>query len=216
MSTTIEIRSRWDATRVLYGTEIDDSVPSGLRMRAALERATQARANLAGAYLAGAYLAGAYLARANLADANLARADLARANLAGADLAGADLARADLAGADLAGANLARADLAGAYLAGAYLAGDKKLKLIGPRPVLTIGPIGSRADTLIAFITDAGIRVRAGCFFDTLDLFKAAVDETHGSNEHGREYAAAIVMIEAHASLFGVDVATAAEKVVTE
>ena len=128
----IEIRSRWDAARVLYATEIDDSVPSGLRMRAALERATQARQDLG--------------------DANLG--------------------------------------------------GDKKLKLVGPRPVLTIGPIGSRSDTLIAFITDAGIRVRAGCFFDTLDLFKSAVDETHGNNEHGREYAAAIVMIEAHAALW--------------
>lgn len=161
MSTTIEIRSRWDATRVLYATEIDDSVPSGLRMRAALERATQARADLAGAYLA---------------DADLADADLARANLAGA-----------------------------------YLAGDKKLKLIGPRPVLTIGPIGSRADTLVAFLTDAGIRIRAGRFFDTLDLFKVAVDETHGSNEHGREYAAAIVMIEAHAALWSPAAEPAAE-----
>jgi len=42
----IEIRHR-HTDAVLYTTEIDDSVPSGLRMRAALERATQARANLA-------------------------------------------------------------------------------------------------------------------------------------------------------------------------
>ena len=29
---TVEIRSRWNAFRVLYAVEIDDSVPSGLRM----------------------------------------------------------------------------------------------------------------------------------------------------------------------------------------
>ena len=134
-----------------------------------------------------------------------------RAALEQATKAGANLRGANLVGADLAGANLA-----GAYLGGANLGGDKKLKLIGQRPVFTIGPIGSRADTLIAFLTDAGIRIRAGCFFGTLDDFRSAIHETHGSNEHGREYAAAIVLIEAHASLFGVDVATAAEKVVTE
>lgn len=65
-------------------------------------------------------------------------------------------------------------------------------------------------------LTDAGIHIRAGCFFGSLDEFRSAVTETHGSSEHGREYAAAIVMIEAHASLFGVDVATAAEKQAAE
>ena len=129
----VQIKNRWGG-EVLYTADIPDDTPSGLEMRAALEKATQERADLACANLAGANLAGANLARAdlagaNLAGANLARADLAGANLAGAnladanlaraDLAGANLAGADLAGADLAGANLARADLAGAYLAGA-------------------------------------------------------------------------------------------------
>jgi hypothetical protein len=89
----VQIKNRWNG-EVLYTADIPDDTPSGLEMRAALEKATQARANLARAYLAGAYLAGANLARANLAGADLARADLA-----GANLAGADLARANLAGA---------------------------------------------------------------------------------------------------------------------
>jgi uncharacterized protein YjbI with pentapeptide repeats len=44
--------------------------------------------------------------------------------------------------ADLYGANLSGADLHGAYL---YGADNKKLTLIGDRPFLQIGPIGSRA-----------------------------------------------------------------------
>lgn len=80
----IEIKSRW-TDEVLYAADISSDTPSGMEMRAALEKATEARADLAGAYLAGANLARAYLAGANLADANLARANLADAY--GAELA---------------------------------------------------------------------------------------------------------------------------------
>jgi hypothetical protein len=121
-----------------------------------------------------------------------------------ANLAGAYLARANLAGADLAGAYLAGAYIAGANLTGAYLAGanGQKHTLIGNRPVLVIGPLGSRCAYLTKFMTDAGVYVRAGCFWNTLDAFKAAVAETHGDNNHGREYRAAIALIEAHAELW--------------
>lgn len=47
---TVEIRSRWNAFRVLYAVEIDDSVPSGLRMCAALEKATGSGTDLRGAF----------------------------------------------------------------------------------------------------------------------------------------------------------------------
>ena len=77
----VQIKNRWGG-EVLYTADIPDDTPSGLEMRAALEKATQARANLAGANLAGADLAGAYLAGAYLAGAYLAGANLARANLA--------------------------------------------------------------------------------------------------------------------------------------
>ena len=93
MSEKIQIRHR-DTNAVLFECEAPADLSSGLRMRHALEKATQARANLA---------------RANLARANLARANLARANLDGANLARANLARANLDGANLDGANLARA-----------------------------------------------------------------------------------------------------------
>ena len=118
-----------------------------------------------------------------------ARADLARAYLARAYLADANLAGADLAGADLTDAKL-RAK------------GGLDLVLVGERPCLQIGPIGSRHDHMAAFITDAGVYVRAGCFWGTLDAFRRAVAETHGGGRHAREYHSAIALVEMHAELW--------------
>ena len=143
--------------------------------RLCVEAAVKAGANLAGADLADAYLAGA--------------------NLAGANLAGADLARAYLGGADLARAYLGGADLAGAKL-------TDLLTLVGERPVIQIGAIGSRAAMLSAYLTDGGVYVQTGCFFGTLAEFGAAVTAEHGDNAHGTEYGAAIALIEAHAALW--------------
>jgi len=102
---------------------------------------------------------------------------------------GADLRDADLSGVDLIGSDLRSADLSGS-------------KLVGERPILQIGPLGSRSDYLVAYLTDAGVMIVAGCFFGSLDQFRAACDKTHGDSIHGREYAAAIQMIEAHALLW--------------
>ena len=131
--------------------------------------------------------------------ADLRGADLRSADLCGAYLRHAYLRGAYLRGADLGGADLRSADLGSAYLRGADLGGAK---LIGDRPILQIGPIGSRSDYLIAFVTDQGVLVRAGCFFGSLDEFSSAVDKTHGDSVHGIEYATAIAMIDAHAELW--------------
>ena len=179
----VQIKHRY-TDAVLFECDAPDDLDSGLHTRFALEKATQARANLDGAYLAGAYLAGA---------------DLTGANLDGAYLTGAYLAGAYLAGANLDGADLTRANLAGAYLAGANLDGAK---LIGCRPVFQIGPIGSRCSYFVAFITDQGIKLRAGCFFGTVDEFREKLAEEHGDNQHGQEYEAALVLIEKHAELW--------------
>ena len=200
MSVTIKIVSRWDSTIVLFEHQTtEERQASGLAMRDALEAACKARANLARAYLAGAYLA-----RANLAGANLDGANLDGANLAGAYLAGANLAGANLDGANLAMAYLDGANLAGAYLAGANLAGadGEKLTLVGKRPVLQIGPIGSRCALLSMYLTDAGPMVRAGCFWGSLDDFEGKCEQTHGDNEHGREYGFAALLMRAHAELW--------------
>ena len=193
---TINIVSRWDSKKVLFSANVDVAISEGLRLRAALEIAVKAGANLAGANLAGASLAGANLAGASLAGAYLAGAYLAGADLAGAYLAGAYLDGAYLAGADLAGAYLAGAYLDGASLAGAYL--DDRSTLTGERPIFMLGPIGSKSRTFVAYITQQGLRLRAGCFFGTREAFLGRLDKTHGDNIHAQEYMAALAMIDSH------------------
>ena len=96
--------------------------------------------------------------------------------------------------ADLRGANLYGANLYGANLGG--------MKLVGDRPVICIGPIGSRNDYLLAFLTDAGVMIQAGCFFDTRAKFELQLASTHGDNQHAQEYRAALVLIDKHAELW--------------
>jgi len=169
-----------------------------------LGSASLSRANLSDAYLSDAYLRDAYLRDANLSGANLSRANLSDANLSDANLSRANLSDANLSRANLSDANLCDANLCGANLRGAKLRGafleheGKKLTLVGARPVLQITPIGSRDDTLLAFITDGGAYVRSGCFFNTLTEFAAAVKAEHGDNAHAEEYAVAISLIELH------------------
>ena len=179
-----EIKSRFTGS-VLFGLDADS-------LRLCVEAAVKARANLSGADLRGADLGGAYLRGADLSDANLSDANLSGANLSGANLSGAHLSDANLSDANLSAANLS-----GAHLSGAD---GQKLTLVGGRPHLTLGPMGSRHDMLHVWLTDAGVYVRAGCFWDSLDKFRAAVSETHGGGGvHAQEYHAAIALIETHA-----------------
>ena len=99
----------------------------------------------------------------------------------------------------LEAAHGASADLSGANLRDANGA---TLTLVGERPALSIGPIGSRAAYLLAFITDAGTAISAGCFFGQRDEFAEAVEREHGNSINGDEYRAALVLIDAHARLW--------------
>ena len=114
----------------------------------------------------------------------LSRADLTRANLYGANLT-----RANLYGANLSGANLDGANLDGALL-------------VGERPIFQIGPIGSRCAYFMAYLTSEGVKLRAGCFFGTVDEFTAKLSEEHGDNVHAKEYRAALDLIHHHAGLW--------------
>ena len=129
----VEIKSV--AGAVLYTADIDDSIPSGLQLRAALEQAVDNRASLNGASLNGAKLA-------------------------------------------------------------------DDLTLVGERPVFMLGPIGSRSDTFVGYVTNHGLRVRAGCFFGTVADFTAALEAEHGSNAFAREYLRALELLELHAELY--------------
>ena len=64
------------------------------------------------------------------------------------------------AGADLCGADLRGADLRDAKVG----AGDDEAALAGSRPIVQIGPIGSRNDWLTVFwCGDADVRISTGC-----------------------------------------------------
>ena len=165
---TIEIKDRW-TNRVLYAAEIDPDVAECWRTREAVEQAVKV---------------GAWLDGANLTGANLDGANLAGARLAGARLVGAWLDGANLVGANLVGARLDGANLDGAHLTGANLVGD--------RPILQLGPLGSRSGYLVVYRTDKGLRVRAGCFFGDVITFLGLVATTHGNGQHARDYRAAV------------------------
>ena len=89
----------------------------------------------------------------------------------------------------------ARANLAGANLA-------DKSELQGDRPILQIGPIGSRCAYFVAYLTNNGLRLHAGCFFGTRDEFEKKLQDEHDNNDHAKEYRAALAMIDAHAEIW--------------
>ena len=64
------------------------------------------------------------------------------------------------------------------------------------------GPVGSVSRTVYSFLTDRGVYVRAGCFWNTLERFKAQVAEVHGDSVNALEYRAAITLMECHATLW--------------
>ena len=193
---TIQIKNRYTGD-VIFECEAPEGLESGLHTRHALGKAAASGAYLRGANLRDAYLRDAYLRGANLSDAYLS----------GADLSGADLRGADLSGAYLRGANLRDADLSGAYLRDADLRGadlSDGAKLTGQRPIFMVGPIGSRSDFLVAYITDQGLRFDAGCQRQiTREVFEARLTETHGDNAHAKEYRAALAFVDAHAAIWG-------------
>jgi len=87
------------------------------------------------------------------------------------------------------------ANLIGANLIGAYL--GQKLKIVGKAPILCIGPIGSREAYLMAYNTENGIHIQAGCFWGTLKEFGEKVKQKHRLGRYSAEYNAAIAMIKA-------------------
>ena len=108
------------------------------------------------------------------------------------------------ASANLSDANLSGANLGGAYLRGADLdgakvgAGDDEAALAGSRPIVQIGPIGSRNDWLLVFwCGDAGVRISAGCQQQITEAyFLERLAEAHGEGEqaniHAKHYIEAL------------------------
>lgn len=96
------------------------------------------------------------------------------------------------AGADLTGTDLARAYLADANLAGAKVGvGADDAALVGLRPIVQIGQIGSRNDWLTVFwCGDADVRISTGCQQQiTEEYFLGRLAEAHGEGEQANIHA---------------------------
>ena len=134
---------------------------------------------------------------------NAMRFALEKAVLEKANLGGANLGGANLRGANLRGAYLGGAYLGGAYLGGANLGGANTV-LVCDRPYFSIGPIGSRLDSLTLWITEKGPLLKTGCFGpDTFEAFRGNLERDHpAESTHRKEYEAALLMCEAHAALW--------------
>ena len=165
--------------------------------------------DLSGSNLSGSDLSYSKLSYSNLSGSNLSYSDLSGSNLSGSDLSysdlrgsnlsGSDLSYSDLSGSDLSGSNLRGSDLSYSDLSGAIV---RHQKLIGARPFFHIGPIGSRCAQFVSYITEAGLLLNAGCFWGTVDEFRAKLADEHGDNDHAKEYEMALLMIEAHAAIW--------------
>ena len=186
----IEIKHRYTGA-VLFSADVGN-------MRLCVEAALTARADIRYADLTSADLTSADLGYADLGAANLRSANLTYANLRSANLTYANLTSADLRSADLASADLRSANLTSADLRSADLTSADRTSAIGARGFLSIGPVGSRDDTLLAVIDDSGgVRISTGCFSGSLADFEAAVSATHGDSDHGQHYRLAIALIKA-------------------
>ena len=72
----------------------------------------------------------------------------------------------------------------------------------GDAQILTISNIGSDGGTLTIYTTKEAVELTRGCFRGSLSEFESAVNKTHGDNEHGKVYQAAIVLIKTKFSDF--------------
>ena len=108
-------------------------------------------------------------------------------------LRGAYLRGADLRGADLRGADLSGADLRGAYLRGADLSG---------KTISTVIARVTRSDgyEFIAFDTDAGIVIRAGCRTFSPEEYREHIAVQYPDTDKATETADILNLIELRAS----------------
>ena len=142
-----------------------------------------------------ANLVDADLRDADLQDADLRDANLADANLAYTNLAFANLMRANLADANLEGANLAYANLEGAKLANAKLADAKlgeHIKIVH----LVCRAIRSDDYTFFGFVTNAGLRIKAGCRLMTPDEYREHVADEYPDTPKAMETLSIIKYLE--------------------
>ncbi|EMX5420529.1 pentapeptide repeat-containing protein [Listeria innocua] len=155
------------------------------------ERADLSNIDLSGLDLSGSKLERAYLKNTNLTRANLSNVNMQSTYLIGVNFEEACLTEADLSNATLHCANLGGANLSGVNLEGAYLIrvnlSDAYLNWVNWQNIKGLTAVIVQVDTTrrnnqITYIKELDIWT-TGCFQGTLDELKAAVEQTHASNE---------------------------------
>lgn len=102
---------------------------------------------------------------------------------------------------DSASAELCDSAKVGLYHSARAVEGFTRRALRQSRPVVLLGPLGSRDKMLTVYqCEDGDILVRAGCFLGSRDEFAAAVAKTHPTGQYADEYRAALAMIDALAA----------------
>jgi hypothetical protein len=196
----IGLAARWAfANKVsLRGADLSGADLSGADLRGAdLRSADMSSADMSSADMSSAVLSGAVLRAADLSGAVLSGAVLSGAALSGAVLRGADLSGADLSGAVLSGAVLRGADLSGAVLSGAVLSEYKIIRRLA-------AAMRNDGYEFIAFETDKGVIIRAGCRTFSPERYRDHVARTYPDTDKAEETLAIITFIEQRAKALGV------------
>ena len=85
----------------------------------------------------------------------------------------------------------------------ARVSGDARVSgaawVSGAADLISISPIGREANGCLTAhrLKDGSMLCNRGCFSGNLTALESAVQQTHGDNEHGRIYRAAIALIRA-------------------
>jgi len=78
-----------------------------------------------------------------------------------------------------------------------------KWRLVGPRPIFTMGPLGDEYRNTTLYLTERGPMVRTGCFYDTLAKFVKRVKSTKSRRDQcRRSYLAAARMMREYAKIW--------------
>ena len=202
----IEIKCRFTG-RVLFEHDCENNT-----IKATVQKALAVKANLSGSDLRNSDLRNSDLNGSDLSYSDLRNSDLRNSDLNGSNLSYSNLIYSDLSYSNLNGSNLSYSNLNGSDLRNSDLNGsdlsysnlrEAKLKdgskiTDAKRPVFSLGPIGSEQRMMMAFATDSGIKIQTGCFFGTVEEFKAQLTKKHSGNIHEKEYLASLAMIETH------------------
>ena len=127
------------------------------------------------------------------------------ADISGGTISGnADISGGTIRGGTIRGGTIwGDADISGGTISGGTIRGGTRVegdvRIGGDRDFVTVGPLGSAGRTVTITIKPV-LNIRTGCFGGSIEAFRAAVAEKHGTDsQHARDYFAMADFAEAWA-----------------